>query len=502
MTVRDHRPAQRYRRLGAMLVLSLTALPLQPAENLLIVGGGPTPEDSQVSIERNVVWIDALTKTPDYAARQLLFTAGPEKVKDVVEKQDAAAELQHYLPLARIFGTQDDALSIFRPNALTHIDGDTSARSLDRQLARMLSQLKSGDALWFIYNGHGGMESSEPSENTLRLWNDSTLDVQRYAAITQARPKGTILRSFMPQCFSGGFARSIAFTPTNPDADHIDRLQCGFYSVPHNLESEGCTISVDSNAYRDYSTFFFAALSGKTRQGKPLDTDTTGGKANTLLDAHVWAYINGDSTDIPFSSSEYFLELWLPWYARWQTVTTITDDNPYFHIATAIARKEGIPATSLKEMAISTGVKITGIREIIGNIRSRLESKQDKEAALRKIILQAFIQHFPEAGFPYSGGWSRLLREKGGQMLRWIEHHDDYRQLEKLQQDVAALDRQLLEERRVLTTHVRLQRMLKLATIREIFFRIASPAERNSYQALLTCESWSPPLATSGGNTP
>jgi hypothetical protein len=249
--VKCHRPPQHHWQLGATLALLLASLPLHSAENLLIVGGGPTPEASQVSIERNVIWIDALTKTPDYATRRLLFTVGPEKVKDVVEQRADNLELQRYLPLARIFVSEEDALSIFRPNTLDDIDGDTSARSLDRQLGRMLSQLKSGDALWFIYNGHGGMESSAPSENTLRLWNDSTLDVQRYAAITRTRPEGSILRSFMPQCFSGGFARSIALTPAAPDANHIDRLQCGFYSVPHNLESEGCTISVNSSDYHD-----------------------------------------------------------------------------------------------------------------------------------------------------------------------------------------------------------------------------------------------------------
>ncbi len=461
----------------------------------MIVGGGPLPAQSQVSIERNVIWIDALTDSPGFSTRKLLFTAGQEKVKDVVEHQPDNRELQRFLPLARLFGSEGDALSVFRSNQLKHIDGSATAASLDRQFSSMLEGLQNGDGLWFIYNGHGGMESSDPSENTLRLWNDSTLDARRFAAIAKTRPAGTVLRSFMPQCFSGGFARSIALDPAAPDANHIDRLQCGFYSVPHHLESEGCTINVDSGEYRDYSTYFFAALTGMDRNGNAVDIASPDGKNPTLLDAHRWAYINGDSTDIPFSSSEYFLELWQPWYARWQTVTTVSDDNPYIRSAQAIAEKTGIANTSINQMASLASEKIDSISEQVANISNKQQGIANREHALRKKLSTAFMQHFPEAALPHAGGWAQLLQEKANEMLQWITSHPDYPQLEKLQQDIATLDEELLETRRELTKFIRLQRMLKLATLREIFFRSASASARDSYEALLACESWTPPLA-------
>ncbi len=486
--------ARCYRHTIATLLLLLTAPIVQAAEQLLIVGGGPLPKDSQVSIERNVIWIDSLTDSPDFSTRQLLFTAGPENVMDVIEQQPGNRGLQYFLPLARLFGSEGDALSVFRANQLNHIDDSATAASLDRHFSSMLESLQDGDGLWFIYNGHGGMESSDPSENTLRLWNDSTLDARRFAAIAKARPAGTILRSFMPQCFSGGFASSIALDPAAPDANHIDRLQCGFYSVPHNLESEGCTISVDSGEYRDYSTYFFAALTGMDRDGNPVDVATQQGKSPTLLDAHTWAYINGDSTDIPFSSSEYFLELWQPWYVRWQTVTTVTNDNPYFRSAQAIAEKTGIANTSINQMATLASEKIDSISEQVANISNKQQGIANREHALRKKLSTAFMQHFPEAAFPHTGGWAQLLQEKANEMLQWITSHPDYPQLEKLQQDIATLDKELLKTQRELTKFIRLQRMLKLATLRELFLRNASPSARDSYAALLACETWSPPL--------
>jgi len=93
------------RRPLSLLLATLCATgPVLAGDRLMIVGGGPLPEESQVSIERNVIWIDGLTQTPGYAERRLLFTAGPEKVKDVIEQRRGDAALRRYLPLSRIFG--------------------------------------------------------------------------------------------------------------------------------------------------------------------------------------------------------------------------------------------------------------------------------------------------------------------------------------------------------------------------------------------------------------
>ena len=489
------RNESRRRLCSALLHLAL----LLPAtlfgdDSLFIVGGGPLPEESQVSIERNVIWIDALTETPAFDTRRLLFTAGPKKVKDVIEQRSGDLDLRTFLPLSRIFGEQHDALSVFRPNRLRKIDAPSTAASVEEQLSATLAKLQRGDSLWFIYNGHGGMESSDPSENTLRLWNDSTLDVRRFAALLRARPAGVTVRSFMPQCFSGGFARSIALDPARPSADQIDTLQCGFYSVPPNQESEGCTISVDSGDYRDYSSYFFAALSGRPREGKAVEIDTPG-RRPTLLDAHRWAYVNAASTDIPFSSSEYFLELWQPWYLRWQTVRTVGDDNPYFRVALTLAKKFEIDSTDLHALARISDERQTKLQAKIDEIRQQLDSAMADEKALRETLLNDFLQHFPEALFPYNGKWVTAIETEGEKIVGALRGHPDYPRLEQLQQKIDRLDRQLLDAERAITPYLRIERMLKLATIFEQFKRHASAAARDRYQALLACESWTPPLA-------
>ena len=494
---------KRFRHRASRALLHLAPLlptTLLGADALFIVGGGPLPEESQVSIERNVIWIDALTETPAFDDRRLLFTAGAKKVKDVVEQRRDDRDLSTYLPLSRIFGEQHDALSLFRPNRLRKIDAPSTAASVDRQLSATLASLRRGDSLWFIYNGHGGMESSDPSENTLRLWNDSTLDVRRFATILRARPAGVTVRSVMPQCFSGGFARSIAMNPARPSPDGIDTMQCGFYSVPHNQESEGCTISVDSGEYRDYSSYFFAALSGRTREGIAVELDAPDGLP-TLLDAHRWAYVNAASTDIPFSSSEYFLELWQPWYLRWQAVRSVDGDNPYFRTALALAKKLGIEATGLHELATVSDENRAALQTEIDEIRRQLDSAVADEKALRETLLDDFLQQYPEALFPYNGKWIEAIGTEGEKIVDTLRGHPDYPRLERMQQKIDQLDRQLLDAERASTPYLRIERMLKLATIFEQFKRHADAAARDRYEALIACESWTPPLAVTAARS-
>ena len=484
------------RRPLSLLLATLCATgPVLAGDRLMIVGGGPLPEESQVSIERNVIWIDGLTQTPGYAERRLLFTAGPEKVKDVIEQRRGDAALRRYLPLSRIFGEQYDALSVFRANRLDRIDAPATAASVDRQLAETLAALRGGDSLWFIYNGHGGMESSDPSENTLRLWNDSTLDARRFATLLRARPTNTVVRAFMPQCFSGGFASALALNPESPSADHIDRLQCGFYSVPANQESEGCTVSVDAGEYRDYSTFFFAALTGRTRQGEPLAVETADGGPPTLLDAHRWAYVNGHSTDLPFTSSEYFLELWQPWYTRWQSIGTPADDNPYFPVALTIAGRLGIDADTPATLAAAAARLRRDAEQRAATTRASRDRLSTEEEALRRIVLNDFLHHYPEALFPYNARWNQRLRADESKIIDRITGHPDYPKLARLQDDLERLDRELLERERERAMVLRLQRMLRLTTIHDLFMRQADEPARQTYAALRGCESWRPPLA-------
>ena len=46
--------------------------------------------------------------------------------------------------------------------------------------------------------------------------------------------------------------------------------RCGFFATVHDRKAAGCTADIDEANYQEYSTYFFAALRGKTRTGTPI----------------------------------------------------------------------------------------------------------------------------------------------------------------------------------------------------------------------------------------
>lgn len=482
---------------GWALLLSLLAGPLAAAEHFMLAAGGSAPQSSQVSIEKNAIWIDSLMRQRPFDSRQLLFTAGQKKTVDVVHYAPDNPEVQKWLPLARIYGQQDQGRSLFRHNQVSGITGAAAAIDLSRELKQTVASMAAGDSLFFVYNGHGGWEPSDTSKNTLLLWNETQLDAREFADILQDKAAGASVRYVFPQCYAGGFARSIADDAVQPTAVGIRPGQCGFFAVPGRSKAEGCTRGVDVGDYRDYSTFFFAALTGQTRQGAPLQPNPAAGhQPVSLSQAHAWAYTYGLSADVPFATSEYFLELWQPWYSRWQSAVQPGDDNPYSEIAGNLAENIGVSQGSSVSLPSVALARRKQLEHVIQRMASDLEQLKSREQQIRAKVLARFHRQWPAAAQPYSAAYIELLTDKAEPMLEWIVQQPDYHQLERLQSMIEQKRLGRLESKRAAAGFERLHRMLKLAAIYENFKRFANDEAHATYQSLRHCESWALP---SGG---
>src|SRR5690606_11213060 len=137
-------------------------------------------------------------------------------------------------------------------------------------------------------SGHGSYEPQHPVDNAFRLWGETRYSAKDLNALLRKAPDGSNIRFVTPQCFSGAFMRSVFNDPESPSATDIMPQHCGFASVPENKVSEGCTPAIDVGDYRDYTTYFLAAIDGKTRTGAQLnrnpDIDRDG--RVSLLEAH------------------------------------------------------------------------------------------------------------------------------------------------------------------------------------------------------------------------
>jgi hypothetical protein len=483
----------------ALVTGTLGATASPAADHFLLVGGGPLPGASQVSIERNVIWIEELMRDRAFASQRVLFASGPSGPPDVSVRASDDPEVVRWLPLARLFGEHARSLLVFRRNQVPGVAAPASAKAVTEALRQSLAGLGPGDSLLFSFNGHGSWRSPDTSQNAMRLWGESRLDVRRFREVLDARPAGVTVRYLLPQCFSGGFARSLAKDVSRPDVSEIVADQCGFFSVADDAPAEGCTASVDVGEYRDYATAFFSAIAGRTRLGAPLarDPDRDGDGRVSLGEAHAYAYTEGLSTDVPRATSEHYLEHWSPWYARWQSTRPPEPDDPHLRMALRLAENLGLDDRRPSALAAEAVSRRRMLEKMAEAETRHLAGLAKEETALRKRLLNDLDREWPAAGHPHSHAYAELVATRTDALLAWIREHPGFTKLAGLQSLVEQVEWKRLELRRRAAAHARVQRAVMLAATRANFDRLASPAEREAYASLLACEAWSPPVARS-----
>jgi hypothetical protein len=111
----------------------------------------------------------------------------------------------------------------------------------------------------------------------------------------------------MVQCFSGAFG-NLLFAAGSPAGALVDQRIAGFFAAVPERVSAGCTPALDEATYKDFTGYFFAALTGQDRMGRPVagaDYDDDGRVG--MHEAFAWTLIHDDSIDTPVCTSDAFL---------------------------------------------------------------------------------------------------------------------------------------------------------------------------------------------------
>ena len=117
-----------------------------------IIGGGWSPEGSQVQIEHNIRRVTSFLKSvPGEKDTKVYFTNGNASYFDVKIVYPWTEESE---PLSIIF-SDELGLVEFRKNQLNTVTGGTDKMLLVKNLRRAASELRAGDDLFIYYNGHG-----------------------------------------------------------------------------------------------------------------------------------------------------------------------------------------------------------------------------------------------------------------------------------------------------------------------------------------------------------
>lgn len=291
---------------------------LSATPRIVIVGGGPNPEHNQVAIESNVRYVRKLL--PPGAVRTTLFADGDATRATVLYAEDPK-------PLSdgeRVFGLLtegrdgDNAFTMHyrKPNLGGALDGASRRTDLTRVFTQ-LQQEASGTAanrpLFLYFTGHGSPDEGSRENNVYDLWGkDERLSVRDLATQIARLPSSVPVTLVMVQCFSGAFG-NLLFEGGDPKGKLIDRDIAGFFATIKERVAAGCTPEVNEAEYHDFTSYFFAALTGQDRVGRRVTGADYNGDGRVGMDeAYCYALANDESIDIPVCTSDVFLRRFAP----------------------------------------------------------------------------------------------------------------------------------------------------------------------------------------------
>ena len=279
----------------------------------LIISGGPNFQFNQYAIESNARYVEGLTQNSRW--RRIHFADGSAQSRTVAAYETAptfraqralAWILNEPLPENRI---------VARASTLKQIDGASTKPSVLRVLAEFAQPAPDERGLLY-FTGHGNAggsrERPDYQNTTFALWNDDKISQREVAAAIRQWPRENPLFVVAVQCHSGGFS-NLLFEDGDPQKPLLNRDIAGFFSSTGQRIAAGCTPEVNERDYQDFTTHFFAALSGTSRDGRQIsgaDFDRDGRISGS--EAFAWANVNDLSIDVPVATSDAYLRAILP----------------------------------------------------------------------------------------------------------------------------------------------------------------------------------------------
>ena len=281
---------------GPVPVPAVLARPAEGSQPLraLVVGGGPTRMANQVAIESNVRYFGRIL--PQATPYRVLFADGNPESPNVQYRADART------------------LAYRAPN-LPRQDGSADLESVRAGLAAIADEARAHpkDEVLLYFTGHGSPNPKTAfADNWFDLWGRGRFTVSEFARSLAAFPPSTPITIVMVQCFSGAFG-NVLFDGGSPEGALVEQRLAGFFAAVPERVSAGCTPAINEAEYKDFTGYFFAALTGQDRMGRPVtgaDYDKDGRVG--MHEAFAWTLIHDDSIDTPVCTSDAFLRRFVP----------------------------------------------------------------------------------------------------------------------------------------------------------------------------------------------
>lgn len=469
------------------VLISTFICPATFADNqkIWLIGGGNIRHNSQEQIEKNVLWLDKIFRNSsekyDY---NVYFGSGNSADTDVLYWSEDLPENE--IVLQRVFNKKSQSGLSYKHHSLTSVNGSTKKIELIQSLSSDFEQLSDNTSILFVYNGHGGREYNNEKNNYLKLWGDTRLSVSELGDLFNKAPRSSTVRFVLTQCYSGAFYDLVSLSESQKTVNGTphSQIRCGFMAESEIRQSEGCTLETNPNEFRDYTTYFFAALKGKNRTGSELisDPDINGDNSVSFREAHLYTLKTARNKDLSRSTSEVYLEKWQPWYLRWQE-TVNNEESIYWQLALDVAFLGNLPAAphELSKIRPSLVTKLAATEKNLSLYEHNIK------------LLQTGIQgdlhkKWPHLSYSIETGISEDDYSNKQNIVSFIKKHRQYIELLDLLKLYLPSLTQHLELERDLTQIDKIFRLRRIAWLEQQLYKYASEDEINQYNDLLNCE--------------
>ncbi|WP_081444955.1 hypothetical protein [Blastopirellula marina] len=458
-------------------LLALHAASAQAADHFFTVGGGPVAKSSQISLENNVLYFQrSLARLGlDQLEHQILFDDGDNPQADLQYEDVTRDDEDIRTLLAEIVGPSNGIQFNYRSSSIPGVSGAAEPEVIAKSLADLSQRLSADDRLVFYFTGHGGRskptkekpaeteKKSEPTEkgdakeeepkkrakplvnNRTHLWNSHEMTVTEWTEKLDELPVDAPVIAVMVQCYSGGFGNLI-FKGGDPENGLADHPRCGFFSTVPDRVAAGCTPNIQQAEYREYSSYFWEALTGETRTGQSVtrpDFDQDG--RSSLLEAHAYTVLNADTIDIPTRTSDALL--------RHYSATTGRDGLLSIHSPVDVLLMSASPSERAVIEGLSQRFELVGAdrgKEVEAAMKRISEEKKGADGDLRekkkelgtaKSEISKAIQHrWPAIGSPWHPETARLLTEEADAVKQAILENENYAKVKELNGAIEELD--------------------------------------------------------------
>ncbi|MEM6449087.1 MAG: Caspase domain-containing protein [Cyanobacteria bacterium P01_D01_bin.105] len=265
-------------------------LPVGVSTYFAAVAGGGAPSYNEIALEKNVLYFQRSLTALGFDPRLTnLFFANGNDGQATVRYLDEQNEQRFKAPdIPNLTGAANY--------------GNTQA------WFKAIAQTDKPCPAFFYFSGHGTYNPDNEDNNALMLWEETPISVREFTSWLDPLPEEQPFVTMMAQCYSGSFANLI-YENGDPDQPVALQTRCGFFATVASRPSVGCTPAVNEADYKDYSSSFFAGLTGRDRTGNPVaSADYNQDGQVSYAEAHAFAKVDEETTDWPISTSEAWLQ--------------------------------------------------------------------------------------------------------------------------------------------------------------------------------------------------